>query len=56
MFDPKGDQEMIESFLFLARGQVAYGEWLKKLSVNDKAPRGECGRYFAAHSHLRRSI
>lgn len=56
LFDAKGDQELIAGLAFLASGQKAYGEWLKRLSVNDRAPRGKCGRYFAVHSRFRRSI
>ncbi len=56
LFDPKGDQELIEAIQYLARGQKAYGEWLKKLSANDRAPRGKCGRYFATHTRFRRSV
>jgi len=52
-FDPKGDAEIIERMHFVTQGQKAYGEWFKRLTKNEKAPRGKCGTYFAKNAHLK---
>ncbi len=51
--DPKGDGETIERMLFFTRGQKAYGEWLKHLTKNEKAPRGKCANFFVKNIHLK---
>lgn len=56
LFDPKGDQGIIEALQFLTQGQKAYGEWFKKLTANDHSPRGKCTRFFEAHNRLRQYI
>ena len=51
--DPKGDFAIIEKSTFLCKGQLPFGEWLKKLSKNDVSPRGACQVYFNKNAHLR---
>jgi hypothetical protein len=51
--DPKGDREIIERMFFVTQCQKPYGEWIKRLTKNEKAPRGKCGKYFIKNSHLK---
>lgn len=53
IIDPKGDYSLMEVFDFQRKGQLPYGEWLKKLVKTDIAPRGACARYFSENSRLR---
>lgn len=51
--DPMGDSDLQQGLVFYTHGQTAYGEWLKKLSAQDRAPRGKCAAFFAKHQQLR---
>jgi hypothetical protein len=51
--DPKGDKETIELLFFAVQGQKPYGEWLKRLTRGEKAPRGKCGKFFIENAHLK---
>jgi hypothetical protein len=51
--DPKGDKDILERLLFAMYGQKPYGEWLKRLTKNERAPRGKCGKYFIKNVHLK---
>jgi len=54
IIDPKGDFSIIENTMFICNGQLPFGEWLKKLSKNDTAPRGACSSYFDKNVRFRR--
>lgn len=53
ILDPMGDRYLQLGLEFFAHGQSAYGEWLKKLSAQDRSPRGKCAVFFAKHQQLR---
>jgi hypothetical protein len=55
-FDAKGDHSISEGLQFLTRGQLPFGEWMKKLGAQDRPPRGRCSKFFSANQKLRRSI
>ena len=44
VFDHKGDPDIQASIQFWTNGQPPYGEWIKKLGRNDRAPRGQCAK------------
>ncbi|MGI2995048.1 hypothetical protein [Vibrio alginolyticus] len=53
IIDPKGDFSIIENTMFRCNGQLPFGEWLKKLSKRDTAPRGACSDYFVKNVRFR---
>lgn len=53
IIDPMGDTDLQQGLVFYTHGQTAYGEWLKKLSAQDRSPRGKCAAFVAKHQQLR---
>lgn len=58
--DPKGSISLMEEVNALYaeqnRGRKAYGEWMKRLSMTDRAPRGKCSTYFQSNAHSRPAL
>ncbi|EGR2232174.1 hypothetical protein DZF79_28665 [Vibrio parahaemolyticus] len=60
VIDPKGDCRGLEKSKakveFWNKGQKPYGEWMKKIGLNDTPPRGKCSKYFKTNSGMRRPV
>lgn len=58
--DPKGSIQLQNKFIALCNSidesRTPYYEWMRKLTVRDKPPRGKCAKYFEVNSSRRPAL